>query len=228
MALLTRREILSHAAGLALASGSARAADNWIEGRHYFKVGQPPPAQQTGAVTVTEIFSYGCPGCNAFLPYMQDLEKKLSTATVVEYLPASWLAAENWPVFQRAFLTAKVLGVARKAHEAMFAAVWKTGELAIFDARTGRAKSPLPSMQDVARFYQRVAAVPAAKFLETSTSFSVDSEIRRTEALIRAFRADSTPTIVVNGKYRLDTRSAGGAEQVVALALSLAMKEQPR
>ena len=76
----------------------------------------------------------------------------------------------------------------------MFEAVWRTGELAVVDAKTGRSKSPLPSIQDIARFYERVAAIPAATFLDTARSFSVDAEIRRTEASINASGADSTPS----------------------------------
>ena len=222
MTAFNRRDFISLGAALALTSGSARSAEKWVEGRHYSRIDPPQPAPPAGAVTVTEIFSYGCPACNSFLPFMQGLEKKLGANVVVDYLHASWLPAENWPTLQRAHVTAKALGIAKKTHEAMFAAVWQTGELAVADAKTGRAKSPLPSMQDIARFYQRVAAIPAAAFLETSRSFSVDSDIRRTDALIKALRADSTPTLVINGKYRVEPDRAGGAQQAVDLALLLA------
>jgi thiol:disulfide interchange protein DsbA len=219
---LTRREVLSLTAGFAFAAGSARAAEPWTEGKHYFRIDQPP-ASGTTAPIVTEIFSYGCPACNVFQPYMQSLDKKFP-ATAMDYLPASWIVGEDWHVFQRAYLTAKALGVARKAHDQMFAAVWSTGELAVSDTRTGRPRSPLPSMQDVARFYQRVTGVPEAKFVETSRSFSVDAECRRVDALIKAYRAESTPTIVVNGKYRLEPRNAGTEQQAVDLVLWLARK----
>lgn len=222
MTRFNRREILSLGAALALTTGSARSAEKWIEGRHYYRIDSPQPAPRAGTVTVTEIFSYGCPACNDFLPFMQGLEKKLGASVAMEYLHASWQPAENWPTLQRAHVTAKALGIAKNTHEAMFAAVWQTGELAVVDSRTGRLKSPLPSLQDMAQFYQRVASVPAARFLEASKSFAVDSEIRRTDALIKALRADSTPTIIVNGKYRLEPRSAGGAQQAVDLTLSLA------
>jgi thiol:disulfide interchange protein DsbA len=217
MTLLSRREALSLAAGLVLAARDVQGAEKWVEERHYFKLSSPQPALPAGAVAVTEIFSYGCPACNRFLPFMQSIEKNAPANVRVDYLPASWLPAENWPVFQRAYLTAKALGVAHKAHEAMFSAIWKTGELAIVDARTGRAKSSLPSMQDVARFYQRVTGVPTSRFIEISTSFSVDAEKSRCDALIKTFRVDSTPTIIVNGTYRLDPISAGGDPQAVDL-----------
>ena len=218
MTQITRREVLSlAAAGVALAAGPARAAEPWTEGKHYFKVEQPPAGT---VAAVTEIFSYGCPACNAFAPYMQSIEKKLPPNST-DYLPASWIPQENWPLFQRAYLTAKALGVARKAHDAMFNAVWTTGELGITDPNTRRVRSPLPGIQEVAAFYQRVAGIPTAKFIETSKSFSIDTEARRTDALIKQYRAESTPTLIVNGKYRFEPRLAGSPEKAVELALWL-------
>jgi protein dithiol oxidoreductase (disulfide-forming) len=227
MTKISRREALAIAAGAAAGGAwiaQVPAAEAWTEGKHYFRIPQAVPPQP-GVVTVTEVFSYGCPACNAFFPYMESLEKKLPAGVTAQYLPASWVAAENWPLFQRAYLTAKALGVAKQAHGAMFQAIWQSGELAISDKATGRLRSPLPSIQDVARFYERVTKVPAAKFVDTSKSFSVETDIKRTESTIKSYLADSTPTLVVNGKYRLEPRSAGGAEQCVTLSLWLVQQE---
>lgn len=205
--------------GSVLLTGVARSTERWVENQHYFRVNDPATPPQSPKVT--EIFSYGCPACDSFVPYMQGLEKKLPATVARDYLPASWIAAENWPVFQRTYLTAKALGIAAKAHEAMFAAVWKTGELAVIDSATRRPRKPLPSVEDVARFYERETGTPAAKFVATAKSFAVDSAIRITEARIKAFRADSTPTLVINDSYRLDYRSTGGPAQLVEAALFL-------
>jgi protein dithiol oxidoreductase (disulfide-forming) len=228
MISISRRKMLAFTAGATLATAwaaDATAAEPWTEGKHYFRIPQPVPPRP-GSVTVTEVFSYGCPACNSFLPYMESLEKKLPAGVTAEYVPASWSAAENWPVFQRAYLTAKALGVAKQAHTAMFQAIWgPNGELAIMDLRTGRIRSPLPTIANIARFYERVTKVPADKFINASKSFSVETDVKRSEAIIRSYLADSTPTIVVNGKFRLQPGSAGGAQQSVDLALWLVQQE---
>lgn len=220
MTTVTRRKVLSFAAGIALAK-SALPAERWVEGRHYFRI-DAPPSPGAAAATITEVFSYGCPGCNSFQPWMHRLEDRLPAGATIEFLPASWIAAENWPVFQRAYLAAKALGVDRKAHDAMFDAVWKTGELAILDSQTRRIKSRLPTIEDVARFYARVTAVEEAKFLASARSFGVDSAMRAADARIKSIRAGSTPTLVVAGQYRIDLDSAGGADQMVDICVSLA------
>lgn len=201
------------------------AQASWTEGKNYFLISPARPTAAAGKVEVTEVFSYGCPACNAFLPTMHKLKQALPPNAFLTYLPASFNPSEDWPMFQLAYCTAQVLGVADQWHEAMFDAVWKTGELAIIDPSTHGIKPHLPTIEDAARFYERRAGVPSARFVATAKSFSVDSKVRADEDLIVAYRVDRTPTIVVNGKYRLHTESAGGPDQVIELVKWLVAKE---
>jgi protein dithiol oxidoreductase (disulfide-forming) len=207
------------------AAAAPAAPVEWVQGKNYFPVTQPQATNlPAGKVLVTEVFSYACPACNQFQPYMQKLVKSLPPNAVVDYVPASFNPSEDWPMFQLAYVTAQTLGVADKAHDAMFEAVWTTGELATTDA-SGGLKSNMPTIEDAARFYQKQTGVPVAKFLETSKSFGVDTQIRRDEALIKAYAVDQTPTIVVNGKWRVVRSSAGSPEKLIALVDYLVAKE---
>jgi protein dithiol oxidoreductase (disulfide-forming) len=153
------------------------AASNWVEGKNYFRIAQPQPTNlPRGKVLVTEVFSYACPACNQFRPYMQKLVKSLPPNAVVDYLPASFNPSEDWPVFQLAYVTAQTLGIADRTHEAMYDAVWTTGELATTEGT--QLKSRMPTIEDAARFYQKQTGTPAAKFIETSKSFGVDTQVR--------------------------------------------------
>jgi protein dithiol oxidoreductase (disulfide-forming) len=140
------------------------------------------------------------------------------------YLPASWNKAENWPLFQRAFLTAQSLGVAEKAHDAMFQAIWATGELGVTEP-SGRLKKNLPSIEDAAKFYERTTGVKAANFVNASKSFSVDLKMRQADSQIIAMQVSGTPTLVVNGKYRLNNEALQTPEQVIDLVKFLVAKE---
>jgi protein dithiol oxidoreductase (disulfide-forming) len=210
---------------LSLATGISYA-QAWKEGTNYFAINPPQPTTvPAGKVEVMEVFSYACPACNAFQPIMKELKAHLPANAQVVYLPAAFRPDEDWPMFQRAFFAAQALGIADKTHEAMFNAVWNTGELATMNLQTNRVKNPLPSIEDAARFYARVAGVKPADFLAAAKSFGVDAKMRMADAQIGAMQALSTPTLVVNGKWRLQMQDAGGASQLVALVKYLVAKE---
>ncbi len=205
---------------------AAPAASKWVEGRNYFPI---VPARPTGLppgkVQVTEVFSYACPACNQFQPYIRKLEHGLPANAVMNFVPASFNPAEDWPMFQAAYVTAQTLGIADKTHDAMFDAVWTTGELGTTDPSSGGLKAHMPTIEDAARFYEKHTGVPAGKFVATSKSFGVDSQVRVDEETIKQFGVDRTPTIVVNGKYRLQVDSAGGPDGLIELVNWLVAKE---
>jgi thiol:disulfide interchange protein DsbA len=207
-------------------SMSAHGAGGWTEGVNYFLI-QPArtPSVPAGKIEVTEVFSYACPACNIFQPTMHKLKQSMPANVVVDYLPAAFNPAEDWPMFQLAYVTAQVLGVDQQTHDAMFDAVWKGGDLSITDPSTRGLKSRMPAIEDAAKFYSQHAGIPVEKFIATSKSFSVDLKVRTAQELVAAYKVDRTPTIVVNGKYRLHVESAGGTDQLIELVKFLVAKE---
>lgn len=197
---------------------AGRAAPAWIQGTNYFLI---TPAQPTalapGKVEVTEVFSYACPACNRFYPVVDRLREVLPANAQLDFVAASFRPDEDWPMFQRAYYAAKQLGIDQRTHDAMFDAVWKSGELAVVDAGGRRLKQPPPNIEDAARFYARVAGVKPEAFLAAANSFGVDVKMREADQLIKALQVDQTPTIVVDGKYRLTEASAGGDNQLIEL-----------
>jgi len=187
------------------------------------------PAQRTnvaaGKVEVMEVFSYGCPACNSFQPAMAALERSLPANARMVFLPASFKPEEDWQVLQRAYFTAQTLGISERTHQAMFDAVWKSGELAIADPTTHRLKNPEPSIEDAAKCYQRLTGVKPAIFLATARSFAVDVKMRAADAQVIAMRIPSTPCIVVNGKYRINMDSLQSEADLIGLVKYLVDKE---
>jgi protein dithiol oxidoreductase (disulfide-forming) len=211
---------------LLLGVPAAYCDSQWIEGQHYSLIQPPrPSALPAGKIEVTEIFSYACPGCNRFYPIADQLAASLPANAVLDYLPAGFRPDEDWLVFQRAYLVARELGVAQRTHDAMFDAVWKTGELAVYDQKLQRAKHPAPMITDAAKFYEHAAGIKPETFLATAGSFGIEVKIRQADDLIAAYGVAETPSIVVNGKYRLNPISAGGDLQTVELVKYLVEKE---
>jgi thiol:disulfide interchange protein DsbA len=209
-------------------SAFAQAPQQWVEGKHYFAIPNPQPTHQPDKVVVTEVFSFACPACNAFQPYIDKLEAELPPGAVMNFVPASFIPAEDWPVFQRAYFTAKALGLDnQQSHDAMYKAIWMpNGPLATYDMTTQRPKAQanMPTIEDIAKFYAKYGGKPD-EFVATANSFSVNLEMKRADQQIIAWGVSSTPTIIVDGKWRLDTASANGTQNLVDLTLYLVNRE---
>jgi thiol:disulfide interchange protein DsbA len=205
---------------------AAFATQTWIEGKHYELIN---PVQHTnvpaGKVEVMEVFSYGCPGCNGFQPVIAALEHSLPPNAQMAFLPASFKPEEDWQMLQRAYFTAQALGIATRTHQAIFDAIWKTGELAIIDPVTHRLKNPQPSIEDAAKCYQRLTGVKPEVFLAAARSFSIDLKMKAADAQVIAMQVPSTPCIVINGKYRIILDSMQSNDDVIGVVRYLIDKE---
>jgi protein dithiol oxidoreductase (disulfide-forming) len=206
-----------------------QAAQTWTEGSNFEVI---TPAQRTGVPTgkveVMEVFSYGCPACNSFQPVIAALERSLPSNAQMAFLPASFKPEEDWPMLQRAYFTAQALGISTRTHQAIFDAVWKTGELGIADPATHRLKNPQPSIEAAAKCYERLTGVKSDAFLSTAKSFGIDLKMRAADNQIIAIQVPSTPCIVVNGKYRIIMDSLHSQDDLNGLVRYLVDKESRR
>ena len=213
--------------GLAVLPLAHAQALQYEAGKQYFLVEPPQPTTTGDKVEVLEVFSYACPACNAFQTIANKIKSDLPADAQMAYLPAAFRADEDWPVFQRAFFAAQALGLVEKTHDAMFDAVWKEGSLKITDPVSHKIVQPLPTIDDVAKFYAKYG-VKTEDFVGTANSFAVNAKIKRADAQVKAYGVDSTPTIIVNGKYRLNAQSAGGWDKVPALVTYLVNLESKK
>ena len=117
----------------------------------------------------------------------------------------------QWEPYARAYYTAQSLGVLGKTHQALFDALH-------------RDRTPLRTIDDLSSFYAS-HGVDRAKFLAASGSFEVESKLSRSMEIVKNDGIDGTPSIVVNGKYRVTGASAGGYPQVIELVKWLVEKE---
>jgi len=198
----------------------------WVAGKNYFIIDPAQPTSHPGKIEVTEVFSYGCPACNAFHSTADQIARSLPAGAVMNYLPAAFRPDENWPVYQRAFYTAQVLGLVDKTQDAVFDATWKTGELATYNLKGNglKPKEAWPTIDDMAKFYAKYGADPK-EFVGIANSFTVNTQMKRADDLVKAYGVDGTPTMIVNGKYRFSPTSAGGYAQTIELTQWLVAKE---
>jgi thiol:disulfide interchange protein DsbA len=206
-------------AGLAAISGcqaqdSAPAATpkrQWEAGKDYQLI-NPAVPPTSDKVVVTEVFSYACPHCAHFQPYAEDLKAKLPAGAQFELLPAVFNPA--WEPFARAFYTAKSLGLLDKTHQALFDAIH-------------RDHQPLHTIEDLANLFYVNYGANAGSFLSTATSFVIEGEMAHGNQLVHDYGIEATPTLIVNGKYRVSMNAERGIgpPESVQIAVDLAKQE---
>jgi protein dithiol oxidoreductase (disulfide-forming) len=201
------------------------AAPRFVEGTDYVLLNQiQPTTVPAGKIEVLEVFSYGCPFCNGFQPVIHQLERSLPPNAQMVFLPAAFHPEEDWPMFQQAYFAAEALGIANRTHQAIFDAVWKTGQLAIEDPSTHMPKRPLPSLEDAARYYSHLTGVSTQNFLAAARSFGVMVEMRAADTQINAMQIPGTPCLIVDGKYRISNDAMGSPQEVIDLVNYLVAK----
>jgi thiol:disulfide interchange protein DsbA len=197
--------------GLLLASAcTAQSSDSapYTDGNDYVTL--PAPYQRysnSGKVEVVEVFSYGCIHCAEFAPDAEKLRKELPARVEFKLMPAPFSA--EWVPFARAYYAAKQLGVVDRTHRQLFEA--KFGE-----------HYPINSMDELADFYAR-EGVNRTDFMRIATSDATTAKMKRDLNLLRTWQVDGTPTLVVDGKYRVT--SVRSRDKMIAVALWLAKRD---
>ncbi|MDR2215889.1 MAG: thiol:disulfide interchange protein DsbA/DsbL [Nevskiaceae bacterium] len=209
---------------------AAQAQWRWQEGKDYALISPAVSSGMApaGKIEVTEVFSYGCPYCYQGLTAMSQLQKSLPPDVAFTLVHASFVPSEGWPMFQRAWLTARKLGIAEPNHEAFFDAIWKTGEFPLVDPTSGRLRQPLPTIEDAAAFYAKHSKVSAADFLATARSAEIDAQVKAQDDYVKNARVPGTPSLVVNGRYLVNSAAVGSWEGIQQLIAFLIAQERTR
>jgi len=169
------------------------------------------PTSTGSKIEVLEVFSYACPHCAHFQPYAEALKAKLPKNAEFVLMPADF--QPRWVAFARGFYVAKDLGLLDKTHQALFDAIY-------------RDRRPLNSLDDIAGFYAGYGANKES-FVSTMQSFVIDGRIAKIREMEAKYGVDQTPTLVVNGKYRIvaNPDKGIGFDQMVEIALQLVKQE---
>jgi len=171
--------------------------DGLVAGVDYVEIQNGQPYLPTdGKVEVVEVFGYVCPACARFEPLFSAWKSRQPADVRVTYVPAPY--GPQWIPYARAFYVAEALGLVEKTHTPMFHAIHITQDL------PGEGKKP--DEEKVAQFYGQYGADPK-RFLADMHSFSTEAKIKRGLQFMVRTQVGGTPTLVVNGKYRVLGRS---------------------
>ena len=189
---------------------SGVAAAGFVEGQHYRRLS---PTQTTttssDSVEVAEFFMHSCIHCYNLEPYVEAwLPNKPEHIDFVR-VPTTWDPIRQ--LHAQAFYTAVALDLEDEIHMPFFREFHDRGNY-------------LQTVDALADFFGEFG-VSRDDFEGTFESFFITSQVNRAAELGNRYRVDSTPTIVVNGKYRTDVGMAGGYDQLFELIEALATAE---
>ncbi len=170
-----------------------------VAGKDYVVLSAPQPTWGTGGIEVAEVFGYSCVHCAEFQPVVNAWKKKLPADVRFTYVPAVF--GGIWDNTARAFFAAEALGVLPKTHDALFKAFFIDRKI-----KTG-------SLEELADFY-KTYGVDRKKMLDTMNGFTVSSKLNRARQFSVRAGVNSTPTLIVNGKYRVTAKTHEASLQV--------------
>ncbi|CAN5587973.1 thiol:disulfide interchange protein DsbA/DsbL [soil metagenome] len=177
-----------------------------VAGTDYFEItGGQPYAPLQGKVEVVEVFAYWCGACAQFEPLVSAWKARQPSDVRFTHVPAVFSPQDNYP---RAFFAAESAGILQRTHGPMFSAI-----------HIERSLRQNASIDDLAAFYGKHGADPG-QIKSTMQSFAVEARLNQARQFAVRSGVAPTPTMVVNGKYRIRGRSLEDnlriAEQLIA------------
>jgi thiol:disulfide interchange protein DsbA len=148
----------------------------------------PPQPTSTKKIEVLEFFFYGCSHCFHLHPLLSGWEKTMPKDVELVFVPTVF--RDSWEPMANTYYALESMGKQQQLHDALYRA-WNEQNMALVDEDT------------IADFVAK-HGVDRAKFIAAYNSFAVQSKVTRAKQMIRSYRIDGTPTLVVEGKYVIE------------------------
>jgi len=161
-------------------------------GVDYRIVDNPLPVKRDGIVEVTETFWYGCGGCYQFDPAVNAWSSKQGDDVKFSKIPVTWSAVHQ--LHASLFYTIEALNLDSSAHAAVFVTIHKEGNFL----------SNTKTIQDFLKGFG-VSPEISTQYLN---SFTVKQKVNRAMKHGRQLRVPSTPVMIVDGKYMIETKGS--------------------
>jgi thiol:disulfide interchange protein DsbA len=202
-----RQRLMLAAASFAFAATGALAQQPWQQ------LNPAQPTESGGKVEVIEFFWYGCPHCYTLEPAVVSWAKKMPADVVFKRVPA--LPSDSWGEGARMFYTLEAMGKLEDMHQKVFDAIHK------HNVNMNNKK--------VRDEWLQKNGIDPAKYAEVEKSFTVATKVNRAKQMTYAYRVESVPRVVVNGKYVVTAEQAGSIDrvfQIVDQLVGMSRKEK--
>lgn len=190
-------------------SAEDSAGKAYAEGTHYDVISPAVRTLDPDKIEVAEYFAHSCGHCYAFEPLVQQWKESKPDDVSFRGVPVVFRATGE--VYARAYYAAAALGVQDKISTVMFQTIHVD-------------RKPLASEDQMEALFV-ANGVSAEDFTKAFNSFGVSSQVNQAVSLAKSAKIQSTPTMVVNGKYRVNA-GMGGHAQMLEVVNFLVEKER--
>ena len=186
-----------------------------VEGQQYLRMNPGIPVETGKKIEVIEFFSYGCPHCADFEPYLQNWVKALPADVSFRRVPVMF--QPRWVDLAKVYYTLEALGEETRLSPEVFVAVHGKG-LALWEP---------------AKFFDWAATkgLDRKKVEDLYNSFTMSGRVNRAKQLAQVYNIQEVPTVIVDGKFITSGVRAGSHAATPAVMTELVNKaraERPK
>jgi len=168
------------------------------------------PAQPTNTqnIEVLEFFFYECSHCFHLHSELAKWEKTMPDDVQLNYVPT--IFHDSTEPLARTFYALEAMGKIEQMDDAIYQAIHVT-HTELYDLDTIGA-------------FVASNGLNRGRFASTYQSFTVNSKIVRAKQMIRSYGIDGTPTLVVDGKYKITGLQPADTIRVLNEVIAMARK----
>lgn len=198
------KKALLLAAAIILAPMSAMAA-NYTEGVHYTVINDGPG---TAKPEITEFFSFYCPHCFNFAKTtVPKIKSGLPDGVIFKQTHVEFMGKDMGVEMSRAFAAAKLLNVDEKIEPALFSAIHEK-------------RQHFTRPDDIKALFV-ANGVDAKTYDAAINSFMVNVQVSKMRKDTENAKLSGVPSLVVNGKYRIEAGSIKTNDELLDIAFYL-------
>lgn len=154
--------------------------------------GGQPYQPAAGKIEVVEFFAYWCGHCAQFQPMVDAWKRSLPADVRFTYLP---LPSGRDDVFARGFFAASDAGALERTHSPLFLAVHQQ-----------QSVPKNPDVDELVAYYAQLG-LPAKKMQAAMQNPAMLDRLAKAYQFAMRSGVDATPTLVVEGRYRIQAKS---------------------
>ena len=174
---------------LPIANAGYGQVERFVDGTHYVTLDVPVNTRDSAKIEVIEAFWYGCSHCFRFEPLVEDWKANAPADVDFMRFPAMWNGLMK--IHAQIYYTAEALDVVDVIHEPVFNAINLEG-------------NRLQNERQIAALFAS-HGIDEEAFSRAFNSFGVRTRVNQAESRMQDYRIQSTPNVIVNGKYLIAT-----------------------